>query len=210
MKTIRAPRFFNPFSIRHSTLSNISLAAIFLLATAYLIRHYAETGQLSLILMVVFYGLSFICALVRRPAKDQNVRLFSRLFTFAGIALPMVLIPNPTNDMLIGHLLQLGGIGISIAGLLSLNKSFGLVAANRGIISNGLYRFVRHPLYSSYELSIVGFIINNFGIYNIAIACIHLACQLQRIKYEEDLLGKDPEYRNYTRQTRWRFFPFVY
>jgi protein-S-isoprenylcysteine O-methyltransferase Ste14 len=104
----------------------------------------------------------------------------------------------------------MGGIGISIVGLVSLNKSFGLVAANRGIISNGLYRFVRHPLYISYELTIIGFIINNLSIYNLVIACIHLAFQLQRIKYEENLLGKDPQYREYAKQTRWRLFPFVY
>ncbi len=210
METSNKMKYRPFFRMRHSYLSNIMLAAIFFLATAYLIRQYSETGQLSIILNIIFYGLSVVCALIRRPAKDLDRSLFSWLFTFAGIALPMLLIPNATNELLIGHLLQMGGIGISIVGLVSLNKSFGLVAANRGIISNGLYRFVRHPLYISYELTIIGFIINNLSIYNLVIACIHLAFQLQRIKYEENLLGKDPQYREYAKQTRWRLFPFVY
>ncbi|MFO7687159.1 MAG: methyltransferase [Desulfobacterales bacterium] len=193
-----------------ANLSNFALAAMFFLATAYLFHQYAKTGQLSIILNVIFYAVSVVCVLVRRPAKEVDVSIFSRIFTFAGIALPMLLIPSTKSELLIGHVLQLGGIGISILGLFSLNKSFGLVAANRGIVSNGLYRFVRHPLYSSYELTIIGFIINNFSIYNIAIACLHLAFQLQRIKYEEDLLRKDPNYQKYTKETRWRLFPFIY
>jgi protein-S-isoprenylcysteine O-methyltransferase Ste14 len=190
--------------------SNFLLAFLFCLAVIHLSRQYAITGQLSTIFNIIFYSLSVVCALARKPATKVDLGYFSWLFTFAGIALPMLLQANGTNETLIGYFVQISGIAVSIIGLVSLNRSFGLVAAHRGIVSSGLYRFVRHPLYFSYEVSIVGFSINNFSFYNIALCLVHLCCQLQRIKYEEGLLSEDGDYKAYATKTRWRLIPFVY
>ncbi|MBI5589794.1 MAG: hypothetical protein HY881_04875 [Deltaproteobacteria bacterium] len=190
--------------------SNILLALIFSLAVIYLSKQYFIKGQLSIIFNIVFYSLSVVYVLVRKPATKVDLNLFSWLFTFGGIALPMLMLPKGTHEFRIGYFLQISGIAISITGLLSLNRSFGLVAAHRGIVSSGLYRFIRHPLYFSYELSMVGFIINNFSLYNISLWLINICCQLQRIKYEEELLNGDEAYRVYAAKTRWRLIPFVY
>jgi protein-S-isoprenylcysteine O-methyltransferase Ste14 len=190
--------------------SNFLLALIFSLAVIYLAKQYVISGQLSIIFNIIFYSLSVVCALFRKPATKVDLSFFSWLFTFAGIALPMLLFPDGANESLIGYIVQISGIAISIIGLVSLNRSFGLVAAHRGIVSKGLYRFVRHPLYFSYEISIVGFIINNFNFWNIFLFCVHICCQLQRIKYEEDLLSEDGEYRQYATKTKWRLIPFLY
>jgi protein-S-isoprenylcysteine O-methyltransferase Ste14 len=190
--------------------ANFILALIFSLAVIYLAKQYVISGQLSIIFNIIFYSLSVVCALFRKPATKVDLSFFSWLFTFAGIALPMLLLADGTKEFLIGYFLQISGIAISIMGLVSLNRSFGLVAAHRGIVSNGLYRFVRHPLYFSYEISVVGFIINNFNLWNIFIFCVHICCQLQRIKYEEDLLSKDGAYRKYATKTKWRLIPFLY
>jgi protein-S-isoprenylcysteine O-methyltransferase Ste14 len=190
--------------------SNFLLAFIFLLAVIYLSKQYVISGQLSIIFNIIFYSLSVVCALFRKPATKVDLSFFSWLFTFAGIALPMLLLPGGAKESLIGYFVQISGIAISIIGLVSLNRSFGLVAAHRGIVSKGLYRFVRHPLYFSYEVSIIGFIINNFSFYNIALCLINLGCQLQRIKYEEGLLSEDSAYRAYAAKTKWRLIPFLY
>lgn len=190
--------------------SNFLLALIFSLAVIFLAKQYASTGQLSIIFNIIFYSLSVVCVLVRKPATKVDLSFFSWLFTFAGIALPMLLLPGGAKESLIGYFVQISGIAISIIGLVSLNRSFGLVAAHRGIVSSGMYRFVRHPLYFSYEISIIGFIINNFNFYNIFLFCVHICCQLQRIKYEENLLSGDGAYRQYAAQTKWRLIPFLY
>jgi protein-S-isoprenylcysteine O-methyltransferase Ste14 len=206
--TIFSSSFFlgRPFQVG----SNFILALIFSLAVIYLAKQYDSTGQLSLIFNIIFYSLSVVCALFRKPATKVDLSFFSWLFTFAGIALPLLLLPSGAKESLIGYIVQLSGIVISIIGLVSLNRSFGLVAAHRGIVSNGLYRFVRHPLYFSYEVSIVGFIINNLSLYNLFLFCMHICCQLQRIKYEEALLNEDGAYRQYAKETRWRLIPFLY
>jgi protein-S-isoprenylcysteine O-methyltransferase Ste14 len=190
--------------------SNFILALIFSLAVICLVKQYVISGQLSIVFNIIFYSLSVVCALFRKPATKVDLSFFSWLFTFAGIALPMLLLPGGANEFLIGYIVQISGIAISIIGLMSLNRSFGLVAAHRGIVSKGLYRFVRHPLYFSYEISVVGFIINNFNPWNIFLFCVHICCQLQRIKYEEALLNEDGAYRQYATETRWRLIPFLY
>jgi protein-S-isoprenylcysteine O-methyltransferase Ste14 len=159
---------------------------------------------------MIFYGLSVVCSLSRKPSTEVDMSFFSCVFTFAGIALPMFLKPAGAAEHIVGHITQSGGIGISILGLVSLNRSFGLVAAHRGVVSTGLYRFVRHPLYFSYEVSIIGFIVNNFSFYNLVVALVHFCCQIQRIQYEESLLSADAAYQLYSERTRWRLIPFVY
>jgi protein-S-isoprenylcysteine O-methyltransferase Ste14 len=190
--------------------SNFLLALIFSMAIIFLAKQYTTTGPLSIIFNIIFYSLLIVCVLGRKPATKVDLSFFSWLFTFAGTALPLLLLPGGTSEFLIGYFVQISGIAISIIGLVSLNRSFGLVAAHRGIVSSGLYRFVRHPLYFSYEISIVGFIINNFSFYNIVLCLVHLCCQLQRIKYEEGLLSEDGDYKAYATKTRWRLIPFVY
>jgi protein-S-isoprenylcysteine O-methyltransferase Ste14 len=191
-------------------VSNFLLGSFFMLAVIFLAKQYALTRQPSIILNIIFYSLSVVCAFTRRPAKKADLRLFSWLFTFAGIALPLLLLPDGNNEFLVGYVMQIGGIMISILGLISINRSFGLVAAHRGIVSNGLYRFVRHPLYFSYEISMIGFIANNFNLYNIFLFFVHLGCQLQRIRYEENLLSEDSAYSQYLAKTKWRLIPFLY
>jgi protein-S-isoprenylcysteine O-methyltransferase Ste14 len=200
-----------PFTSRPYQIgSNVLLGLVFLGAVVYLGNQYVSTRQHSIILNMIFYGLSVVCALSRKPSTKVDMSFFSCVFTFAGIALPMILKPSGTSESIGGHIVQLAGIGISILGLVSLNRSFGLVAAHRGVVSKGLYRFMRHPLYFSYEVSIIGFIINNFSVYNVSIALVHLCCQLQRIRYEEGLLSIDAAYQVYSEKTRWRLIPFVY
>jgi protein-S-isoprenylcysteine O-methyltransferase Ste14 len=108
----------------------------------------------------------------------------------AGTTLPMLLVPVKTSELWVGYWLQILGITISIFGLISLKRSFGLVAANRGIVSSGLYQLVRHPLYSSYELSIIGFDCKQSQYLQCVRILCPLACQIQRINYEESLLSK--------------------
>ena len=53
------------------------------------------------------------------------------------------------------------GLAIVIAGKMTLGRSFGLMPANRGIVSSGVYRIVRHPIYLGYLITHVAFIFAN-------------------------------------------------
>jgi protein-S-isoprenylcysteine O-methyltransferase Ste14 len=106
--------------------------------------------------------------------------------------------------------LQAVGTAFGVIGILSLNRSAGLLPANRGIRSAGAYRFVRHPLYASYLVTQFGYIGSNLSGWNVGVAIAALAAQIIRIRGEERLLSLDPEYASYKGRTRWRLLPFVY
>ena len=192
----------------------ISCNSLLLLLFAFFIltfvTNFLQTHHLSALLYVVLNVIMIAFCAKRRFLKEIEMGLYSSICAFAGAFFPLMAEPGYSSEIFLGYFLQCVGVAFSIAGIFSLNKSFGILPANRGIISGGLYKFVRHPLYFSYELSFLGFLINNCTIYNISLFLFHLFFQIQRIAQEERLLNNDPEYRNYCLQTRWRIFPYIY
>lgn len=207
MKIDKSQMIMNKYS---QMISNVLLGIFCLLFVIIYARQFLLTSRPSLALYMVLNGIYLIFALKRRPAKEVDIHFFSWLFTFAGTLLPILALPSSTKGFFLGYFLQTFGIIISIVGICSLNKSFGLLAANRGIVTSGLFKFVRHPLYFSYSVSILGFVLNNCNFYNVFLFSTHFFCQIQRIKYEEKILAKDPKYRSYMTNTKYRLIPYVY
>lgn len=106
--------------------------------------------------------------------------------------------------------LQLLGAACAVLCLLSLGRSFGLVPANRGVRTRGAYRLVRHPIYSSYLLIDLGYLLENPTVRNgIVFACV-LFAQLVRINREETCLTHDRGYAEYRTRVRYRLVPLIY
>jgi protein-S-isoprenylcysteine O-methyltransferase Ste14 len=123
----------------------------------------------------------------------------------------MLMRPAPqVHDHLPFLITQVIGMAISLTGLFSLNKSFGLVAANRGVKTGGLYGVMRHPIYAGYFLSFGSFLVQNITLNNVVIYGVFVTLELMRIGAEERVLSQDPDYAGYARKTRWRVLPFVY
>ena len=99
---------------------------------------------------------------------------------------------------------------LQILSLASLGRSSGIVAANRGIRINGMYRFVRHPLYFSYCLSGIGFALASFSLFNIIVCALLVGLIILSIREEEHLLLPDADYCEYCQATPWRLIPGVY
>lgn len=108
------------------------------------------------------------------------------------------------------ELLQLIGFAIVLVALGALGRSFGIVAANRGVKTAGLYSFVRHPAYTGYLVSYLGYVGENASIRNIALLAVGTAAQLVRIGEEERTLLLDQAYRAYLARVPRRLIPFVY
>ena len=99
---------------------------------------------------------------------------------------------------------------IVIAGKVSLGRSFGLMPANRGVVSSGLYRLVRHPIYMGYLITHVGFVLANGTFGNIAIFLGADITLMIRAVYEERVLARDSAYREYQSKVRWRVLPGLF
>ena len=76
--------------------------------------------------------------------------------------------------------------------------------------TQGPYRLIRHPMYTSL-LGLGGvWIIDDFTYFRLSIFIILLVNQIVKLNYEENfLLEKFPEYKDYKKKTK-RLFPFIY
>jgi protein-S-isoprenylcysteine O-methyltransferase Ste14 len=106
--------------------------------------------------------------------------------------------------------LQVAGAVFAGIAVISLGRSFGIVAANRGIRTSGPYRIVRHPLYSAYALTETGYLLENPSLRNVCLYAVVMTFQVVRIVEEERTLSADPAYREYRSRVRSRVVPYVF
>jgi protein-S-isoprenylcysteine O-methyltransferase Ste14 len=93
-----------------------------------------------------------IAYLIRRPARVVSRRLGDWLFAFGGTfggVLFRPVVGSPPWGINAGLALQLVGLSICVWSFLALGRSFGFVAADRGLVRRGPYAVVRHPIYAS-------------------------------------------------------------
>jgi protein-S-isoprenylcysteine O-methyltransferase Ste14 len=102
--------------------------------------------------------------------------------------------------------LQIVAVSFVIWAKASLGRSFALLPANRGVMTGGAYRLVRHPIYAGYLAGHVLFLLSAFSFYNLAVYAVITYLQLYRILREEALLAALPEYRDYMKRVPYRLF----
>ncbi|MFH1652749.1 MAG: isoprenylcysteine carboxylmethyltransferase family protein [Pseudomonadota bacterium] len=190
------------------------------LATRILLSIIFETKTSALTwLVIVNRGLFFtymsmltLMFVIRKPHKTISKSTLDWFYSMGGTFAPFAFRFIQTNQGLpvTGISLQLIGCIMSIVVILNLNRSMGILPANRGIKTGGIYRLVRHPLYTSYILVNLGFIFVNPDLYNACIFIIAILFQILRLNKEEKLLSKDPDYEEYSKRVRWKLLPFIY
>lgn len=154
--------------------------------------------------MALFFLFRCRASLVSWRLRDVAATLLS-LFT------PLFFWPVPFNSAgFSGAGLQIAGSVFALLGMLSLNRSIGVLPANRGIRTGGMFALVRHPVYAGYQLSYIGYTISNASLYNLTVMLLCLVSQVLRIASEERLLARDPAYREYSGKVRWRMLPFIF
>jgi hypothetical protein len=106
-----------------------------------------------------------------------------------------------------GFALQVVGLIAVIASLMALGRSFGFVAADRGVVTRGPYALVRHPVYAGYLLIQLGYVLQAISWRNALVLLLVTACNTGRTVAEERVLSASPQYRRYREQVRWRLVP---
>lgn len=117
---------------------------------------------------------------------------------------------HPVIPEAVGTGIMMAAIAFSVVSKVTLGRSFGILPAHRKVVLGGPYRLVRHPIYFSYLVQDIGFILVNFHFQNFAVVATLLYCQVYRILREELFLSQSAEYREYQRQVPWRLIPFVW
>jgi protein-S-isoprenylcysteine O-methyltransferase Ste14 len=173
-------------------------------------RKYRDTGSANWFGLLIVNSLFVAMYIAKRDATSISASPLLWLLAFAGTCVPLVMRPTaPSASALTGNVLQVVGLCAVAASLLSLRRSFGIVPAHRGIRTQGLYSFVRHPLYASELFAILGFVIANPSLWNISFWLGDCLLNFARARAEEGFLGRDPVYSQYQARVRYRFIPGV-
>lgn len=198
--------------LRIGDITEKALAIICYTYFAYVhIIFFLSTWRVSSILIVILETLAIFMLLFRTPAKSLSLSFYDWVIAFGGFVSTTFFRPVLTgHDAMIYNIIQSVGLSITIAGILVLNKSFGLIAANRGVKTGGIYRFVRHPLYLGYFVSSAAYIVQNTSYPNLIVFAVFVLFQILRIIAEEDMLDHDPVYAEYKKKTPWRVIPLVW
>ena len=194
-------------------VSKIFTVTLFSWLAMRLARDAVQTGHLTGLLLLASESLVVALTIIRRPAGAVDRSTEARVLTGVSVIGPL-LVRAASDAAVVPDVLTvlISGVGLTfvVVGKLSLGRSFGLAPANRGVVSTGLYRFVRHPIYVGYLITHVGFLIANPLPWNLAILPAADLALLLRAKCEERTLAKDPAYYDYMQRVRWRLVPGVF
>jgi protein-S-isoprenylcysteine O-methyltransferase Ste14 len=173
-------------------------------------HRYRDTGSINQLGLVLVNAMFTVMYIARRDATSVSSAPLLWLLAFVATCLPLSAQSSAfATSAAVGDVVQLAGIGAFLAAMLSLRRSFGIVPANRGIRTQGLYRVVRHPVYAAELLAFTGFAIANPRAWNFGILLCECALQFTRACAEERFLSTDPVYSHYMTRVRYRLIPFI-
>lgn len=190
---------------------NVALSLLFLRFAVQQGQAAYETLRLSTCLVLAKVSTDVLFYLIRSLPKGVSVSLYDWCVGIIGTFAIVLFQPEAAGrDLLLGQVLQIGGIALQVLAMLSLNRSIGMVAANRGVKTSGLYRWVRHPLYLSYIVAFLGYVMNHPSCWNIGVYATAVGLWVLRLLAEERFLLQDPVYREYAQRVRTRLLPGVF
>jgi protein-S-isoprenylcysteine O-methyltransferase Ste14 len=177
------------------------------------LRHLLATHSLLGVAFFADQTWIVIAYLVRRSAALVSERPRDWILAFAGTFAGVMLRPNGAHyhvGVVTGFVLQILGLALCSASFASLGRSFGFAAANRGVVQRGPYAVVRHPIYSSYFLLLIGYLIQSISVRNLIVVSFVLCCDVGRALVEEQLLSSSSTYREYKARVTWRLAPGIW
>ena len=198
---------------QNGILANFILSAFWFYLAVRMIPMFIEgKANPSAYMLFAVNTLIAVLFLTRRKEKKVTDSLRDRLVTLTCIFLGFSLRPA-SNASLLSHEVAVGFLTLSLAfvsfAYLNLGRSFGLIPADRGLKLKGAYSWVRHPLYAAEILFFGSFLLVNFIPWNLLIIIGIVISFDLRARAEERLLAGNFEYRDYCKQVRTRYIPFV-
>jgi protein-S-isoprenylcysteine O-methyltransferase Ste14 len=207
-----AAPLFTREGLKHAA-GNAALAISFLVAMIAPARNvsWSIAGAANIIWLggaAIMAAMSF----VRTPPRSAMVDVYSLSATGGMLLLPCLMRPlNPSTGAfaLAGVTLELLGILLTQLARVYMGRSFGILPANRGIVSRAPFSAVRHPIYIGWLILSIGYAMSYPSARNVLLILSTLPFMAWRIEQEETLLRDDPEYVSYSGLVRFRLWPGI-
>jgi protein-S-isoprenylcysteine O-methyltransferase Ste14 len=165
------------------------------------------------VLLVVSEAIPFVLIMLHSRSETLSRRPTNWLLGITGVTLPLLVHPVAVVPLVPANIcffVMVFGTFIQLAAKIVLGRSFGVIAANRGVKTLGPYRFVRHPMYLGYTITHIGFLLSTPTTVTALLYATTLAVQVWRLLREEQVLMQDEAYRAFAKQVRFRLLPGVF
>jgi protein-S-isoprenylcysteine O-methyltransferase Ste14 len=111
-----------------------------------------------------------------------------------------------TLYLLIMGLIVFGGT-LNLIGLITLRRAFTIMSEARALITHGIFRYIRHPLYTGHLIMFFGSMLLRLHVLTVALYMLFAVGQYIRARIEERKLQRSfAEYADYKNRTGM-FFP---
>ncbi|MGD0120856.1 MAG: isoprenylcysteine carboxylmethyltransferase family protein [Candidatus Binatus sp.] len=194
-------------------LGDCLLGASFLLTTMPAGRDFSfSLAGVSNIVWLAGAAIMAVMSFARFAPRSSTVNLRTVAATGGMLFLPCLMrSTTPSIGMLatIGLVLELLGVALTQVARIYMGRRFGILPANRGIVSKGPFRWVRHPIYFGWFLLSIGYAMSFPSERNIMLLVVSIPLTIWRIDLEETHLSADPEYRLYKDRVPYRLLPGV-
>jgi protein-S-isoprenylcysteine O-methyltransferase Ste14 len=180
------------------------LVILFLLTPTFTITDWIYVLQHLIVLGI---------ALTRPPAKMRDYSIASSIAVGVAYLYPYAQViylrwsPGHVAWPEAGLVLVMLAAALSLVSLLTMGRLFGVRPALRGLVTNGPYRFVRHPMYLSYVLADIGYNLQEWNFVTLLLVLLGWASLIYRIHAEERLLSQHTEWPAYAASVRYRLLP---
>jgi len=180
--------------------------------TAAGLRAQEFSAQLALWLVqqavfAIFFGLQVVLFAIRRLPVEKARGWLPRLAAAIGAYGTMSLLAMPRVSLHGGWSVASTTLGVlgtaaAIVVLVRLGRAFSVFPQARGLVTDGPYRFVRHPLYVCELVASLGIMMQFRQPWAAGIVAASFAVQFVRMRHEETILERAfPEYATYKQQT---------
>jgi protein-S-isoprenylcysteine O-methyltransferase Ste14 len=189
------------------------IAGLFTLLSINLFGDFMRTGRVTGLLLVAGESLVVVLTIARRRARLVDRSAAAAVATTLSLAAPALLrasTASPLAPDVMTAMMSAVGLGVVVVGKIALGRSFGVAPANRGVVVRGPYTLVRHPIYTGYLVTHLGFLVGNPTPWNVCVLLIADTALILRALMEERVLSGDVEYQTYCQRVGWHFVPGVF
>jgi protein-S-isoprenylcysteine O-methyltransferase Ste14 len=174
----------------------IVILIIFLVHRISLYRYYLVKPLW--VIETLIYIVFLVSYAIRIDPVERSRGLKEIIIPLIGGVLPFPLLSSQPNPLMYGNWLIIyiifywmtAAVALTIWGLWTLRYSFSITVEARALITNGPYRWIRHPVYLGEILTALAVTIWRFSVLNIVIFTLFVIIQLLRARLEEAKLSR--------------------
>jgi len=145
--------------------------------------------QLLFFLLLVIRDFAAGYFFLKRNVAKEKAALVPSVLAYISSAMPLLYFgPAAASKALFlgADLLSIAGFLMVAFATLEIGTSIGVAPANRGLVSSGIYRRIKHPMYLGYVTSEIGMVLLNPV--NTALLIISSSLYAIRVKLENKIL----------------------